>query len=158
MLRDGTAVEIRPIEPRDQTKLARFHEALSSETIRKRFLGIHPHLTTAELEHFATVDHRDREALIALADNEIVGVGRYERLPESRDAEVAFAVTDTRQRAGLAPIFLELLAIKAREVGIDHFVAETMVTNRPMIGVFMHSGLPTTTSSSSGILTLLMSL
>jgi RimJ/RimL family protein N-acetyltransferase len=158
VLRDGTTVDIRSIEPGDRTNLASFHEALSVETIRTRFLGNHPHLGDEELEHFVTVDHENREALIALDGDDIVGVGRYERLPDSRDAEVAFAVTDDRQRGGLAPILLRLLATRARDMGIEHFVAETLESNRPMIHVFMHSGLPTTTSSSSGILTLSMSL
>ena len=158
VLRDGATVGIRSIEPGDRTNLARFHEALSVETIRKRFLGTHPHLGDEELERFVTVDHENREALIALDGDDIVGVGRYERFPGSRDAEVAFVVADDRQRGGLAPILLRILATRAREVGIEHFVAETLASNRPMIQVFMHSGMPTTTSASSGILTLSMSL
>jgi RimJ/RimL family protein N-acetyltransferase len=78
--------------------------------------------------------------------------------PGSRDAEVAFVVPDDRQRGGLAPILLRLLAARARDVGIEHFVAETLASNRPTIQVFMHTGMPTTTSASSGILTLSMSL
>jgi GNAT superfamily N-acetyltransferase len=117
---DGTTVGIRSIEPGDRTNLARFHEALSVETIRKRFLGTHPHLGDEELERFVTVDHENREALIAFDGDDIVGVGRYDRFPGSRGAEVAFVVTDDRQRGGLAPILLRLLATRAPELGIEH--------------------------------------
>jgi hypothetical protein len=93
--------------------------------------------------------------VISLTD--IVGVGRHDRLPSSREAEVAFAVTDDRQRRGMTPILLGLLGTRARGMGIECFVAETLESNRPMIQVFMRSGIPTSTSSSNGILTLSMS-
>ncbi len=157
-MRDGGTVEIRPIEPRDRANLIRFHETLSPSTIRKRFLGIHPHLSADETDHFVTVDHRDREALIAVADDTIVAVGRYERLPDSTDAEVAFVVTDRCQGSGLTPILLQRLVVHARTVGIRRFLADTLQTNRPMIQIFMNSGMPTTTSSASGVLNFSMSL
>jgi RimJ/RimL family protein N-acetyltransferase len=150
VLRDGTTIAVRSIQPSDGPRLIRFHATLSFESIRTRFFGVHPFLSASETERFTTVDHRDREALIALVDDEIIGVGRYDRLASGVDAEVAFVVSDRWQRRGLAPILLELLAVRARDAGISTFVAETLADNLAMVKVFRHSGLTTTTTWASG--------
>jgi GNAT superfamily N-acetyltransferase len=157
-LRDGTIVLIRPIEAGDAPGLVAFHETLSFETIRRRFFGAHPHLSEAEAQRFATVDHHDREALVAELDGELIAVGRYERRPGDATAEVAFVVTDAWQGRGLAPILLQGLAARARIVGITRFVAETLSENRAMLSVFSHSGLPTTTTTSRGVVDVSMKL
>ena len=58
-----------------------------------RFFAIHPHLSDKEVKRFTTVDHHDREALVALVDDELIGVARYDRAPDAREAEVAFVVS-----------------------------------------------------------------
>jgi RimJ/RimL family protein N-acetyltransferase len=150
VLRDGTTVFVRSIEASDGPRLVRFHATLSFESIRTRFFGVHPFLSASETARFTTVDHRDREALVALIDDEIIGVGRYERFANVVDAEVAFVVADRWQRRGLAPILLELLAARARYVGIIRFVAETLGDNGAMLKVFRSSGLAMTTTWASG--------
>ena len=151
VLHDGTTVDVRPIEPADATRLVRFHDALSFEAIRRRFFGAHPHLNAREVERFTTVDHHDREALVALVGDEIVGVGRYERLGRTFDAEVAFVVADRWQGRGAAPILLRLLADRAREERLRRFVAETLEENHPMMKVFRRSGLALEASSAQGV-------
>ncbi|HEV3227007.1 MAG TPA: hypothetical protein VGZ52_09235, partial [Acidimicrobiales bacterium] len=79
-LLDGTAVLVRAIRPSDAEELVRFHEGLSSESQRSRFFTVHPHLTAEEVGRFTNVDHRDRQAFVALVGVDIVGVGRYDRL------------------------------------------------------------------------------
>jgi RimJ/RimL family protein N-acetyltransferase len=150
VLRDGTTVAVRSIDPSDGPRLVRFHATLSFESIRTRFFGVHPFLSASETERFTTVDHRDREALVALVGDEIIGVGRYERLASGVDAEVAFVVADRWQRRGLAPILLQLLAARARQAGIVRLVAETLGDNLAMVKVFRSSGLTMTTSWASG--------
>jgi hypothetical protein len=49
--------------------LVRLHETLSPETTRSRFYSVHPHLSAAEVIRFTNVDHRQREALVALDDD-----------------------------------------------------------------------------------------
>jgi hypothetical protein len=70
LLADGRVVQVRPIEPTDAAPLVQFHESLSRETTRLRFFTPHPYLSEAEVVRFTTVDHHDREALVALADDE----------------------------------------------------------------------------------------
>ena len=80
----------------------------------------------------------------------IVGVGRYERLEGSDEAEVAFVVTDAYQRRGIGALLLDRLADVAVRNGIATFVAQTLSENRDMLGVFLTSGFPVDSSSDSG--------
>ena len=133
-------VEIVAMRPADATRLVRFHHTLSRETTYLRFFSFHPELSTDELYRFTHVDHRDREAVVAVADREIVGVARFDRVDDSTDAEVAFVVADSWQGRGLGTRLFEHLARRARDVGIDRFVADTLAHNRPMLAVFHHAG------------------
>src|SRR5205085_2511536 len=64
----------------------------------------------------------------------------YERCGRSRSAEVAFVVADRHQRRGIGTRLLEQLALRAREAGIDQFVAEVMAGNAHAARVFADSG------------------
>ncbi|MEO5837527.1 MAG: GNAT family N-acetyltransferase [Acidimicrobiales bacterium] len=158
VLRDGTPVTVRPIATTDDERLTRFHESLSAETTRMRFFSVHPHLSRRETARFTDVDHIDREAWVALVDGEIIGVGRYERLTNPLDAEVAFVVADRWQGFGVGPILLRQLTDCARAVGIRRLVAETLAENRRMLDMFAHAGLPITRSMKHGVVSVAMTL
>ena len=121
--------DIRPIVPSDGAALVRFHELLSPESQRSRFFTAHPHLSATEVERFTNVDHRDREALVAVIGADIVGVGRYDRLGASPRAEVAFVTRDDHQGTGIATTLLQQLTVAAHRVGITCLVAETLAGN-----------------------------
>ena len=78
-LSDGTIVELVPMGPDDAARLVRFHATLSPDTTHDRFFAFHPELSEHELSRFTHVDHRDREAMLAVHDGEIVGVARFDR-------------------------------------------------------------------------------
>ena len=144
-------VSFRPIAATDADALVRFHEALSPESQRTRFFAVHPHLTGREVDRFTQVDHLDREAIVAMEDDDIVAVGRYERLSDRTTAEVAFVTRDDHQGAGLASALLQQLAAGARVVGISTFVAQSLSGNSAMLRVFDRSGFPMDMASSDGI-------
>ena len=114
-LRDGSEVAIVPMAATDSARLMRFHHTLSEETIYRRFFFFHPELSEKETDHFTHVDHHDREALVAVADDEIVAVARFDRLDEPREAEVAFVVADSWQGRGIGSLLFARLAQLARE-------------------------------------------
>jgi RimJ/RimL family protein N-acetyltransferase len=140
-LPDGTEVTVRPMDPSDADALDRFHEALSPESQRLRFFVSHPHLTSKELRRFTTVDHDDREALVVVAGPDILGVARYDRLPDPTVAEVAFVTSDDHQGSGIATMLFHQLATAARAAGIERFVAEVLPENHKMLGLFAATGL-----------------
>ncbi|HNB96444.1 MAG TPA: GNAT family N-acetyltransferase, partial [Microthrixaceae bacterium] len=140
VLRDGHTVRMRSIRPDDAGLITRFHERQSPESIYFRFFSPRPRLSERELEHFTRVDHRDRVAFVALLDDELVGVARYERYEGTDTAEVAFFVDDRHHGRGLATVMLEYLAAAARENGITRFRATTLPNNRKMLKVFASAG------------------
>jgi RimJ/RimL family protein N-acetyltransferase len=140
---DRLGLRVVAMSPALAPALDRFHERLTPATIRSRFFSLHPHLTAAELERFTSVDHVDRDALVALdGDGQIVAVARFDRLaPSATTAEVAFVVADPWQHHGVGGALFARLATRARDVGVTRFVADTLVGNQAMRTVFRHAGL-----------------
>ena len=98
------------------------------------------------------MDHHDREALVAALGNDLIAIGRYERLGEaSPDAEVAFVVEDAHQRRGIGSMLLEHLADAARDVGITRFVAEVLPQNAVMQSVFAKIGFQLSREYADGV-------
>ncbi len=152
-LDDGGWIRVRPIEPSDADGILRLHSRLSERSRYFRFFGAYPRMPSRDLHRFVNVDHRDREALVAVADGDLIGVGRYERLPAAPDsAEVAFVVIDEYQRRGIGPLLLSRLVDKAREVGIDQFIAEVLPANTPMMRVFARAGFSIDHQYSDGVI------
>jgi acetyl coenzyme A synthetase (ADP forming)-like protein len=151
VLSDGATVHIRPIRPDDARRLASFHELLSAESVRMRFFSAHPQLSEKELRRFTTVDYSERMAFVGELGGQIVAVGRYDGVPHSPEAEVAFVVADAHQRRGFGSLLLEYLAARARECGITRFVADTMAMNRSMLEVFRGAGFVETAHIQYGI-------
>jgi len=145
---------IRAIVPGDAYMLAAFHAHLSPESRYLRFFSYHPVLSQAELHRFTHVDYDRRLALVAIADDRIIGVGRYERQPRTSDAEVAFVVADEFHHHGIATVLLDQLVLAARRRGITAFVAQTMWENHDMLAVFIHSGFDVVRSYEGGVVTL----
>jgi len=151
-LKDGQSVMLRGIAPDDAESLRLFHEGLSERTVYLRFFAPHPHLSESDLEYFTHVDQRSRVALVAVVDDVIVGVGRYDLIDE-HTAEVAFVVTDAMQGKGVAGLLLSRLARIARDHGVGEFTAEVLATNTGMIETFRHSGFAVAECREDGVLT-----
>jgi GNAT superfamily N-acetyltransferase len=118
---------------------------------------MHPHLSAHEVERFTTVDHSDRQAFVALAGSDLVGIGRYDRLDDT-DAEVAFVTRDDHQRLGIATLLFHKLATAASDAGITRFVAETLPENRKMLDLFTRTGLVSERSYGRGVVEITMLL
>ncbi len=137
---DGGTLFLRPITPEDADDIRKLHGRLSEETVYFRFFTPLPYLSDAMLHRFVNVDYTDRMALVAVLGELIVAVARYDRLPGSSEAEVAFLVDDAHQGRGLATVMLEYLVAVAKESGITRFVADTLPENTKMLKVFHDAG------------------
>jgi len=136
----GVRVHMRPIRADDDATLVGFHARLSSDSVYRRYFSLHPVLSDAEVRHLTHVDYVDRFAFIVLLDDVMIGVGRYDRIPGTTEAEVAFVVEDQYQGQGIGLLLLEHLADAALPLGITTFTAETQAGNRDMMNVFYYSG------------------
>lgn len=151
VLRDGSTAHLRPIRPDDAERLARMHGAQSQTSIYLRFFTYKSSLSPKELERFTRVDHVDRVALVILRGGELIGIGRYDRLDDPLEAEVAFNIADAQQGRGLGSILMEHLAVAARENGIRRFSAEVLPENRKMLSVFQESGFEVSRRFDDGV-------
>ena len=143
---DGGTGHLRPIQPKDAERLVAFHNRLSAETIRYRFFAPHPTLSPAEVEDFTQVDHDQRVALVAVLGEDLVAVGRYDRIPGTDVAEVAFVVDDAQLGRGWGSVLLEHLAAIASERGVRRFEADVLTDNVRMVRVFVDAGYQATRS------------
>ena len=97
MLRDGTTAHLRPITPQDSQALQDMHKQQSETSVYLRYFTYKSSLTPKELERFTNVDHVNRVAFTVVRGARIIGVGRYDRLDDPREAEVAFNVSEEYQ-------------------------------------------------------------
>jgi RimJ/RimL family protein N-acetyltransferase len=141
---NGLLLLMRPIRADDAALLNSFHARLSSHSIYKRYFSLHPELSERELAHLTQVDYVNRFAFVVEHQDTLVGVGRFDRLPGTTTAEVAFIVADEFHHQGIGLLLLESLADVAWSLGVTAFTAETQADNRGMMGVFNASGFPVT--------------
>ncbi|MCC9197801.1 GNAT family N-acetyltransferase [Arthrobacter sp. zg-Y820] len=154
VLRDGGTGHLRPVTPADAPALQEFHMKQSQSSIYLRFFTYKAKLSNKELARFTNVDYRDRVAFVITIGAEIIGIGRYDRLDDPTEAEVAFNISDGHQGRGLGSILLEHLAAAARENGIRRFSAEVLPENRKMIGVFADAGYEVRRHFDDGVIAL----
>ena len=150
VLRDGTVAHVRPIRPSDTDGIHRFHSGQSDESIYLRFFAPLRRLSDADVHRFTHVDYVDRVALVVTLREDIVGIGRYDRI-DARSAEVAFNISDHYQGEGIGSVLLEHLAAIARDVGITRFTAEVLPQNRKMLSVFSDAGYDVTRHIEDGV-------
>jgi acyl-CoA synthetase (NDP forming)/RimJ/RimL family protein N-acetyltransferase len=152
VLSDGATVRIRPIRPDDGPRILDFHGRQSPESIYFRYFTPHPTLSETEVEHLTHLDYVDRMAFVALHDDVLVGVARYDRWPTRSEAEVAFFIDDRHRGRGMATVMLEYLAAAARRVGISAFTATVLPSNQRMVGVFRQAGFRVASTFEEGVI------
>jgi GNAT superfamily N-acetyltransferase len=133
-LDDGVEVLFRPILPEDAVRYERLFTRLSPETLYRRFLTPIVRIDRRLLRHLVTVDYRKRLAIVAVIDDEIVGVARYDETGPGI-AEVALVVEDAWQGRGIGSRLLWRISAAARRNGLEAFEAEVLGENRPMMGL-----------------------
>ncbi len=139
-LRNGTAVEFRPLLPSDEFAYRSFFYSLQAKTIYNRFFYKITLFTHNQAqEQWANLDYRKNLSLIGMAQvgghQEIVAIGSY-ALGDDDRADVAFVVREDFQNQGLASYLLQRLRTIAEQNGIRGFTANVLHENKSMIHVF----------------------
>ena len=151
LLSDGGVAHLRPIRPSDADRLVAFYDRVSPESKYLRFFAPYPRLSDRDVKRFTEVDYVDRVAFIITLGDDMIAVGRYDRI-EDDHAEVAFLIEDAHQGRGIAQLLLEHLAQAAREREITRFVAEVLPANRRMAKVFADAGYRVSKGIEDGVL------
>ena len=158
VLRDGTAMRLRPIRPDDGPGLLDLYDRLSPDSLYFRFFAL-PDKDPGKAEYLARVDYDRRYAVVAEMAGAIVGVARWECLADRPGhAEVAFTVADDVQGRGLGSALFRRLAALARARKITVFEAEVLKNNERMLRLFARSGLATATRDQGNTLMILLTL
>lgn len=158
ILRDGGSVRVRAIRPNDRERLMEAFSRLSEESRYSRFFTAKRSISERELDFFTELDFVNHVGLAVTLREEgeerVIGIGRYIVIegPWHRPrAEVAFTVADEHQGRGIGTLLLEHLANLARDRGVREFDADVLGENKPMLSVFVRSGLPVRRTSDAGV-------
>ena len=143
-LRDGRWVRIRAIDAADAELLRQFDAGLSETSRRLRYLGWMPPLSVEEAARWATVNFRDRLALVAVArhgEHQRI-VGDCHLVPFSDrpgSLEVAIAVAGDFQGVGLGRALLQLIPGIAAARGVE-VVARVRYDSQRMMHILPELG------------------
>ena len=143
---DGTHALVRPVSQDDGPALVEFRRQLSGRAHFPRYFPEDPVLTFDEIQRLTCVDGWNHVTLVAENNGALIALGRYDRLPDPRQAEVAFAVADAHQHHHIASELLRRLAHVARMAGVSQFKAEVSPENATMLAVFEEAGFPVSSS------------
>ena len=147
-LHDRTTVEIRAQRPEDREAILEEFRHASADTLYHRFFAVKRSLSAQELHFFFDIDFVNHVVLLAVTktngQSRIVGGVRL-IIFEPGKAEVAFSVVDDFRHHGLGALLMHHIKEVGRGFGLKELVAEVLSYNAPMLAVFEHSGLITTT-------------
>jgi acetyltransferase len=144
MLKDGTAVNIRPVRPEDAYMTQEFVRNLSEESRYNRYMSSIKQLSQSMLVRFTQLDY-DREMALAMthetADGEEqLAVARYVTDPDNESCEFALEVADHWQGKGIGVILMNALFDAAREQGLKVMVGEVLAGNKGMLKLMSRLG------------------
>ena len=107
VLPDGSTVMIRPLTAGDEGSIVSWFAdrfaALSPDVFYARAFGLLQYVDPRVHPRLRHANRDDHETIAALGlDGIVVGIARFDRVDESRSAEVSVSVSDDWRRRGLA--------------------------------------------------------
>ena len=132
-LRDGAALQLRPVRPEDAPMLIDLAEHMTLEDLRLRFFAPVRGLTHTVAARLSQLDYDREMALLAERDGVALGVVRYSADPDRLRAEYAVAVRSDWKGRGLGYLLMTRLIEIATQRGIGELFGEVMRENEPML-------------------------
>jgi GNAT superfamily N-acetyltransferase len=148
---------VRALDVGDRAALLTLNTQASDRSLYRRFFMLNRFAADAYVAELLRPANADHQVLVALIDNELVGVASYERL-DSAGAEIAVLVEDRYQHLGVGTELIESLATLARANGVMRLVAYVLAENSSMIRTLRHLGLPTTTRAEGNAVVMTIEL
>ena len=144
VLRDGTAVVVRPIHEHDVELARRFIEGLSPQSRHFRFLEAMKSPSEALLKQLTAIDPSTDAAYVAVigagTEEREIGAARFSARPDGKDCEFAVTVSDEWQHKGLATLLMRRLIDVARSRGIESMHSSDAADNDSMRRFADHLG------------------
>jgi RimJ/RimL family protein N-acetyltransferase len=132
VLADGSRAVVRTLAGGEAAVVQEVFDGMSEASRRQRFAGAKPSLSVWDLELLSRIDHEDHEAFVALDAETGVAVGEAHLVRDRDDrqvGEVAFAVADAWQGRRLGTYLAEVVARRARELGMNRVRATMLADN-----------------------------
>jgi RimJ/RimL family protein N-acetyltransferase len=143
-VRNGNAVTVRFVEPRDAEELQNYIRSLSTRSRYNRFLGAMSELPKNVLEHFIHVGEAEQFSVVATmmvgGFETIVGEARYAFHAETASIEFGLSIDDRWQGHGIGTSLLKNLECRAASFGAGRLFGDTLRSNDAMIGLARKSG------------------
>jgi GNAT superfamily N-acetyltransferase len=148
--RNGNAVTVRFVEPRDAEELQNYFRSLSTRSRYNRFFGAMSELPHNLLDHFIRVGERDEFSVIATMNVDgfeiIVGEARYAFHAEMESLEFGLSIDDRWQGQGIGSALMRNLECRAAAFAARQLLGDTLRSNEAMIGLARKSGFAFATS------------
>ncbi|MBR1125844.1 GNAT family N-acetyltransferase [Bradyrhizobium lablabi] len=137
--RDGEAITVRFVEPRDADELQSYFRGLTSRSRYNRFLGAMSQLPPTLLDRFIHVGEANQFSVIATMAVDgietIVGEARYAFNFETSGFEFGLSVDDRWQGHGIGKALLKNLECRAAAFGAERLFGDTLRSNASMIAL-----------------------
>jgi RimJ/RimL family protein N-acetyltransferase len=133
VLADGSRAVVRQLASGEAAVVQEVFDGLSDESRRQRFIGPKPKLLPGDLELLTAVDHGNHEAFVAVEPGTGRAVGEARVVRDRNDravGEVAFAVADEWQGRCLGAHLADIVARRARELGMGRLRASMLADNK----------------------------
>ncbi|MPY80661.1 MAG: GNAT family N-acetyltransferase [Actinophytocola sp.] len=121
---------VETLRPHHLPGVAAMAESLSTRSLYYRFFAGTPKVPPQLLRQLATLDHDQREAVVAVHRGRVIGLALYVRLPDTRRADLAVLVVDAWQHRGIGRRMVSRLATLAARRGITSFDASVLPENK----------------------------
>jgi GNAT superfamily N-acetyltransferase len=142
--RDGNAVTVRFVEPRDADILQNYFRGLTARSRYNRFLGAMSQLPPSLLERFIHVGEANQFSVVATMQVDgfetIVGEARYAFDFATSTFEFGLSIDDRWQGHGIGKALLKNLECRAASFGAESVFGDTLRSNESMIGLARKSG------------------
>ena len=142
--RQGEAITVRFVEPRDGEELQNYFRSLSARSRYNRFLGAMSELPKPVLDRFTYVSTAAGFTVVAtkMIDGfeTIVGEARYVFHPETDSFEFGVSIDDRWQGHGIGSAMLRNLECRASAFGAASIFGDTLRSNDSMISLARKSG------------------
>jgi RimJ/RimL family protein N-acetyltransferase len=142
--RQGDAITVRFVEPRDAEELQNYFRSLSTRSRYNRFLGAMSELPKSVLDHFTHVGMEDGFTVVATMRIDgfetVVGEARYAFHADSDSFEFGLSIDDRWQGHGIGAALLKNLECRAAALGATRLFGDTLRSNEAMIALARKSG------------------
>jgi acetyltransferase len=135
VLRDGTAIFVRPIRPEDERLYEQFFDGVTDRDLRLRFFALVKDFSHAFIARLTQIDYARAMAFIAIEEStgQLLGVVRLHANATYDSGEYAILIRSDLKGRGLGWILMQIIIEYARSEGLRGIEGQVLRDNTTMI-------------------------